>query len=398
MQALLFNGAAWPMNWSTISNWTVRVVLQPGTNQWTVLGVDPRGQHVPGVSTIVAAVYNANATSPVGQVVINEIMYNPPISGAEYIECYNNSSTLSLDLSNWQFKGLSYTFPPGSLIGPKGFLILAANRAAFAAAYGATNAVFDVFTGTLQSDGETLTLVMPATSTNPELVVTKVKYASSSPWPSGANGNGSSLQLIDAAQDNWRVGNWAAASKNGPSGSGTKWAYVTTTGIAASSRLNLYLQSPGFLYVDDLKLVAGTVPEAGANRISNGDFESTLAGTWNLGPDFIDSGTTTAVEHSGSSSLALICNGTGNSNGDAAYQDIVPPLGLGQTYTLSFWYLQTTNANAPNLAAELSGSGLRSWARQPDRARSKFCGRPSYTKHLQQRRRGTACISSTLDK
>ncbi len=358
VQELLFNGAAWPVNWSTVSNWTVRVVLQPGTNQWTVLGVDPRGQPVPGASTIVAAVYNGNATSPVGQVVINEIMYNPPVSGAEYVELYNNSSTMSFDLSNWQFKGLSYTFPPGSLIGPNGYLILAANRAAFAAAYGATNTVFDVFTGTLQPDGETLTLVMPATSTNPELVVTKVKYSSSSPWPSGANGNGSSLQLIDAAQDNWRVGNWAAASQSGPSGSGAQWAYVTTTGTASSSRLNLYLQNPGFIYVDDLKLVLGTVPEAGPNLLTNGDFESTLAGTWNLGSDFIDSGTTTAVDHSGSSSLALFCTGTGNSNGDAAYQDLVPPLNLGQTYTLSFWYLQTTDADAPNLTAELSGSGL----------------------------------------
>ena len=71
-----------------------------------------------------------------------------------------------------------------------------------------------------------------------------------------------------------------------------------------------------------------------------------------------DSGTTTAVDHSGTSSLALICNATGNSNGDAVYQDLVPALNLGQTYTLSFWYLQTTNANAPNLTAELSGSGL----------------------------------------
>jgi hypothetical protein len=129
--------------------------------------------------------------------------------------------------------------------------------------------------------------------------------------------------------------------------------------------------------VDDLKLVLGTVPEAGPNLVTNGDFESTLVGSWNLGPDFIDSGTTTAVEHSGNSSLALVCNGTGNSNGDAAYQDIVPPLNPGQTYTLSFWYLQTTNANAPTVTAELSGSGLSTGPVSPIVPGPNFVGAPA---------------------
>jgi len=212
VQTLWFNGAQWPLTWTSVSNWTAKVVLQPGTNQWTVAGVNPHGQPVSGVLTNAAAVYNGALPSPVGQVVINEIMYNPPMAGAQYAELYNRSGALSFDLSGWQFKGLSYTFPAGSLVGPKGFVVLAANRVDFAAAYGATNLVSDTFSGALQPDGETLTLIQPATRATPELVVSKVRYGSAAPWPAGANGTGSSLQLIDPNQDNWRAGNWAAAT------------------------------------------------------------------------------------------------------------------------------------------------------------------------------------------
>ena len=43
--------------------------------------------------------------------------------------------------------GLGYTFPPGSIIGTNSFLVLAASRPAFAAAYGGTLPVMDIFTG-----------------------------------------------------------------------------------------------------------------------------------------------------------------------------------------------------------------------------------------------------------
>src|SRR5204862_1562916 len=98
--------------------------------------------------------------------------------------------------------------PAGSLLLPNRFLVLAANRAAFAAAYGATNLVFDTFGGTLQGNGETLSLVKPDSNSASGLTVANVRYSSALPWP--ATSNGSSLQLTDPRQDNWREGNWAA--------------------------------------------------------------------------------------------------------------------------------------------------------------------------------------------
>ena len=206
VEALLFNGVSWPITWSSTTAWKSALPLQPGTNALMVVGVDAHGAAIAAASNTVSVVYSGPDPSPVGQVVINEIMVQPAIPNAEFVELYNNSTTSAFDLSGWKFSGLSHTFPSGSLIGPGGYLVLASDRVAFAAAYGVNIPVFDVFTGSLQNDGETLSLIKPDATTN--LVVAKVRYSNTAPWPAGPNGTGRSLQLIDPRQDNWRVGNW----------------------------------------------------------------------------------------------------------------------------------------------------------------------------------------------
>src|SRR4029453_4735328 len=56
----------------------------------------------------------------------------------------------------------------------------------------------------------------------------------------------------------------------------TGWQHISVTGTASSSTLYLCLTTPGEGFIDDLKLVAGSTPEAGNNLIRNGDFESPL--------------------------------------------------------------------------------------------------------------------------
>jgi len=213
VKTVWLNGVAWPISWTSLTWWTVAVPLQPGTNRFNVVGVDRHGQPVPGASGTVTVVYLGAASSPVGQVVINEIMCSPVVFNSEYVELLNTSTNITFDLSGWQFQGLAYTFPAGSLIGPEAFLVLAVNRAAFAAAYGATVPVFDTYTGSLQP-GQTLALAQPG-SNGASNVVAQVRYEGVAPWPVGANGSGSSLQLIDPHQDNWRVGNWAVNATPG---------------------------------------------------------------------------------------------------------------------------------------------------------------------------------------
>jgi hypothetical protein len=203
VNTIWINGAAYPLTWTSVTNWVATVPLQKGTNQFAIVGVGRNNQPIAGDSSSVSVIYNQTNAPPAGQVVINEIMYAPTVNNAQFVELYNASTNLAFDLSGWQLPALSYTFPNGSLIGPGSFLVLAANAAAFAAAYGATNPMFNTFSGALPANG-TIALV---TSSN--VTVAEVKYENQLPWSTNANGTGASLQLIDPHQDNWRVGNWS---------------------------------------------------------------------------------------------------------------------------------------------------------------------------------------------
>ncbi len=216
VQTITFNGVPWPLTWLSVTSWRAVVPLQPGGNSFTIIGLDRHGQPVPGASTTVGTSFTGTLPSPVGQVVINEIMYQPALPDAQFVELYNNSSTNTFDLSGWEFRGLGYTFPAGSSIGPNSYLVLAANNAAFAAAYGATKLVYDISPGTLQTDGETLSLVQPGTNAATDVYIDRVRYSSALPWSTTTN-LGSSLQLIDPTQDNWRAGNWAISAAPGSS-------------------------------------------------------------------------------------------------------------------------------------------------------------------------------------
>jgi hypothetical protein len=356
VKTVWINGVAWPLKWSGLTSFTVTIPLQTGVNALNITGVDMHGQPIAGASGTLSVTYNTTLPSPVGQLVINEVMYNPVAPNAEYVELYNASATAAFDLSGWEFNGLSYTFPQGALLAPNSFAVLAANRASFAATYGATTPVFDSFAGKLQNNGETLTLNRPGTSGTNNTTIAKLKYGSTLPWPINANGTGTSLQLIDALQDNWRVGNWATQTTN--STSTPQWQYVTLTGTAPRSLLLICMHgTAGDVYVDDLKLVAGTVPEVGQNFLINGDFESPLTGPWTLSANMTGSTISTAVKHSGNASLHVLATAPGDTITDAIWENTTTLVTNG-TYTLSYWYLPSTNGT--QLLIRLSGSGAGS--------------------------------------
>jgi Lamin Tail Domain/CotH kinase protein len=210
------NGIAYPLTWQSFSTWSIAVPLTNGVNNLNIVGVNLQGQPVTTTTNQLALNYSGTALSPVGQVAINEIMFNPAAGNAQYVELYNNATNTAFDLSGWEMSGLGYTFPAGSLLAPQGYLVLAANVPAFAAAYGATIPVFDAFgEGVLATNGPTLlSLEQPAGSTN--TVIAAVQFDDVLPWPTNAAVPGFSLQLIDPLLDNWRVGNWATGPANMP--------------------------------------------------------------------------------------------------------------------------------------------------------------------------------------
>ena len=340
LSALWLNGVAWPVTWTTVTNWQLRVALAAGTNKLQLQGVDLSGRPVTNAMRTVLANYTGPTAVPEGSIVFNEIMYNPAVPEASFVELFNTSSDYAFDLSGWRINGLGFTFPTGTLLTSRQFLVVTKNRVAFTQAYGVSAAVAGEFSGQLDDGGETLTLLRPGATAGSELVVDRIRYDDDAPWPTEADGTGVSVQLRDAAQDNSRVSNWAV-----PSGG---WRFGSVTGVASSSRLIFYLNIPGEVYLDDISLVAGNRPGEGINLVRNSDFESAFrtkqGGPWIVSANLSNSVISTSVSHSGQSSLLILATSAGGGTATAIYQDTLPVL-TNTVHTLSFWYLPSTNAD-----------------------------------------------------
>ena len=352
---ILINGISYPVTWSSVSGWSVSVALPARTNGLNVAGYDLSGNLVTNLTRTIG--FTGPIADPT-KVVFNELMYQPAGTNAAYVEFYNSSTNFTFDLSNWRVNGLGYTFAAGSLLAPNSYLVLAQDAAAYATAYPTSPAPFDQYPGTLDPTGETLTLFRPdPVLTNAEAVVDRVRYEPVAPWP--VITNGAALQLIDAAQDNSRVADWTAVPANAPPPP-PQWVRVSATGIpraSGSPPLYLYLQSAGDIYIDDVSVVAGSVPESGVNVVTNGSFETALS-PWTIGSDGNNSASSvsTNATHSGSRSLHLVAAAGGTTQNSSIWQDFSSRLTVGATYTLSFWYLQSTNGGP--LTARFSGSGI----------------------------------------
>lgn len=351
--SISINGTNWPISWTSAKTWKLTMPAAFGTNSYPIVASDRFGNVIS--SNLVVTIKNTSVPeSPVGNVVINEIMYAPAIDGAQYVELYNQATNTTFDLSGWEFNGLSYTFPQGATLAPGEYLILAKSPIQFAVATGGTIPIFDQFDGNLQSNGETLSLISTDANSSVQTIVDRVRYEAVPPWPECEPGT--SLQLQDASKDNSRVGNWATSQLNTEVPS-SQWIHFTTSGTASTSLLYLYLESAGDVYIDDVQLVEGSVSEVGSNLIANGDFESAFPGTkWTVSSILTQSTVSSKYKHSGNYSLHMISTGVGSTKSSSIYQTITPSLTSGETYTLSFWYLQSTNGGP--LVGRLSSSQL----------------------------------------
>ena len=206
VEKILVNGAAYRVTWTSVSNWSLRLALVSGTNSLLVQGVNNRGQLVSGAQATFSIQYTGSDELPQDKLVINEIMYNPRITDADYIEIFNTSTANAFDLTGYRLDGVDFEFKDGVVIEPNAYLLVAKNEAVFASTYGRSIPVAGEFSGSLDNGGETITLL----SSN--VIIDQVTYDDAQPWPTAADGGGPSLQLIDPAQDNDRVANWAAVT------------------------------------------------------------------------------------------------------------------------------------------------------------------------------------------
>jgi len=137
-----------------------------------------------------------------------------------------------------------------------------------------------------------------------------------------------------------------------------QWIYAKATGFGNTTGgpLYIYLSGAGECFIDDLKLVRGSVAEAGPNLIVNGDFETQpLTNNWSLTADFTNSYISSNFAHSGSGSLRVVATAAGGGGGDSVFQTVNGVTNNG-TYTVSFWYLPPSRSRT--LTVRLSGSRL----------------------------------------
>jgi hypothetical protein len=146
---------------------------------------------------------------------ITEIMYNPIGGDAyEYIELQNVGS-LALNVGLYSLEGVTYTFPPNTIIAPGQILVLASDTSpgSWSSRYPGVTP-FGFFGGRLDNGGEKLAIRDP--QDNP---VYSVDYDDENGWPTQPDGGGYSLQIIDVFGDPDNPANWRASdAPNGTPG------------------------------------------------------------------------------------------------------------------------------------------------------------------------------------
>jgi hypothetical protein len=142
--------------------------------------------------------------------VITEIMYNPPevgIDSLEFIEIMNNTAyTMNFKDYTLKYSTNSFTFTEDLFVDPYGYILVApvANKAS--AFYGKT--FIQGHTSGISNSGTAIVIIDPN-----GITVDTVRYYTSSPWPTDANGGGYSLSLCDPSLDNNDGANWSLGTR-----------------------------------------------------------------------------------------------------------------------------------------------------------------------------------------
>ncbi|MGB0165452.1 MAG: lamin tail domain-containing protein, partial [Luteibaculum sp.] len=182
-----------------------------------------------------------NFTKP--QLFVTEIMYNPPESGTdtyEFVEIYNGG-TQSATLGGLTFtEGFEFDMPFINLA-PGNFILIGEDAPALESLFPGTT--FYEWDGALTNGGEDLILVNSAG----ERIFT-VEYDDAGGWPTDADGNGSSLELIDFISNPSIGSSWQACPNLAAINNGLKY-YATPGSLPFAPRaIAFFTQQQFFEY------------------------------------------------------------------------------------------------------------------------------------------------------
>ena len=171
---------------------------------------------IPGATAYVDALGDSSLTAHFQEaaghrVVINEINYNGPEGNdpGDWVELHNHGSE-GVDLSGWFFSDEddehAFFLPPGTELLPGGFMVLCEDLELFEAAFPQVESALGDLGFGFSGGGEALRL-FDADS----LLMDRVEYDDSPPWPIEPDGFGPTLELIEADGDNALPESWAAS-------------------------------------------------------------------------------------------------------------------------------------------------------------------------------------------
>ncbi|MBC8346656.1 MAG: lamin tail domain-containing protein [Candidatus Marinimicrobia bacterium] len=171
---------------------------------------------------------------PAQTIVINEIHYSPSSSQGsdtdyEFIEIYNFGGS-SVNIGDYYFSGISYTFPSGTTLAAGAYLVAARESDNYSGSV-------EWSSGVLTNGGETI--ILYDSSGN---IVDQVAFDNASPWPTPPDNDGPSLELKDASTDNNVGSNWTYSYHMGGT-PGYANQSIQLTGSAGWRVLSLPLQS-----------------------------------------------------------------------------------------------------------------------------------------------------------
>ncbi len=167
--SIQINGEHWPVAWTSVTNWTIRVVVPPGSSTLQLAAFDRNGTLLGEAPESVSITSTGKPNPASGNVFINEWMssnrrtiQDPADSLFEdWIELFNTSAApINLGgyfLSNDPMKRTQWSFRTGTIVPPRGFLLLWAD-----AQTNQTSAAELHLPFKLSNDGEFIGLFNPA--------------------------------------------------------------------------------------------------------------------------------------------------------------------------------------------------------------------------------------------
>ncbi len=201
------------------SNWIAQTINgTPGGPPLIISGcTDPSANNY----DVNATVEDGTCTFDPATIVITEIHHDPctaqgPDSQFEFLELFNASAS-TIDLSGWEILGFEFTFPAASSIDPGEYIVIV-QQGAGSNYSGNGYQVFELTNPAgLNNNGEPISVLDDLGN-----IIDYVNYETSGAWPSEANGNCSSLEVLDPLDPNNAPTNWQASytfggSPGGPS-------------------------------------------------------------------------------------------------------------------------------------------------------------------------------------